>query len=68
VHFDRCNLTAAQFSTAQLAGARFTGCELSGIGGVASLAGATVAADDLLALTELLADALGITVERTATT
>jgi uncharacterized protein YjbI with pentapeptide repeats len=67
VHFDRCDLTAAQFSSAKLAGGRFAGCDLSGIGGVTSLAGATIAAGDLLALTELFAGALGITVERAAT-
>ncbi|NUO59921.1 MAG: pentapeptide repeat-containing protein [Hamadaea sp.] len=64
VLFERCDLTAAQFSNAKLEGARFIDCDLTGLGGVASLAGATVRADDLVVLTELLADALGISVER----
>jgi uncharacterized protein YjbI with pentapeptide repeats len=63
VLFQDCDLTAAQMSNAKLAGARFANCDLVGLGGVASLAGATVQADDLAALTELLAKALGITVE-----
>jgi uncharacterized protein YjbI with pentapeptide repeats len=61
--FDGCDLSGAQFSNAKLAGTRFSGCDLTGLGGVASLAGATIRADDLAALTELLAEALGITVE-----
>jgi len=64
VVFERCDLSAAQFSNAKLDGARFVDCDLSGLGGVASLAGASVRADDLAVLTELLAAALGITVER----
>lgn len=62
--FDGCDLSGAQFSNAKMAGARLVDCDLTGLGGVASLAGATVRADDLQALTELLAEALGITVER----
>jgi uncharacterized protein YjbI with pentapeptide repeats len=62
--FKRCDLSAAQFSNAKLEGARFADCDLTALGGVASLAGATVRADDLAVLTELLAEALGITVER----
>lgn len=61
--FENCDLTTAQMSNAKLDGARFVRCDLLGLGGVASLAGATVQADDLAALTELLAQALGITVE-----
>jgi uncharacterized protein YjbI with pentapeptide repeats len=66
VLFDTCDLSTAQMSNAKLDGARFTRCDLLGLGGVASLAGATVQADDLAALTELLAQALGITVEASA--
>jgi len=62
--FEDCDLSGAQFSNAKLDGARLAGCDLTGLGGVASLAGATVRADDLAALTELLAGALGITVEQ----
>jgi uncharacterized protein YjbI with pentapeptide repeats len=62
-HFTECVLAGAQFSNAKLAGARFAGCDLRGIGGMASLAGATIRSDDLLTLAELLADALGITIE-----
>lgn len=61
--FVDCAMAGAQFSNAKAAGARFAGCDLSGAGGVGSLAGATIRADDLLALTNLLADALGITIE-----
>ena len=63
VLFENCDLSSAQMSNAKLDGARFVRCDLMGLGGVASLAGATVQADDLAALTELLAQALGITVE-----
>lgn len=62
--FIDCTLTGAQFSNAKASGARFSGCTLDGVGGLASLAGATIHADDLHALTYLLADALGITIER----
>jgi uncharacterized protein YjbI with pentapeptide repeats len=63
VLFENCDLSGAQVSNAKLDGARFANCDLVGLGGVASLAGATVQANDLAALTELLAQALGITVE-----
>lgn len=62
--FIDCTLAGAQFSNAKASGTRFSGCELDGIGGVAALAGATIRADDIHALTYLLADALGITIER----
>ncbi|WP_051367165.1 pentapeptide repeat-containing protein [Hamadaea tsunoensis] len=61
--FENCDLGGAQFSNAKMDGARIAGCDLAGLGGVAALAGATVAADDLAVLAELLAGALGITVE-----
>jgi uncharacterized protein YjbI with pentapeptide repeats len=60
--FISCDLTGAQFSNGNCTGARFTGCDLSGIGGVASLSGATITADDLIALSHTFARALGITV------
>lgn len=63
VVFSGCRLTSAQFSNARMARARLVDCELEGIGGVASLSGATVRSDDLLVLTELFARELGITVE-----
>jgi uncharacterized protein YjbI with pentapeptide repeats len=63
--FTDCDLTGAAFAQAQCTGARFVRCELAGIGNVAGLAGATVAASDLVALTHLLAGALGITIEAT---
>jgi uncharacterized protein YjbI with pentapeptide repeats len=63
VLFDNCDLSTAQMSNAKLGGARFVRCDLFGLGGVASLSGATVQADDLAPLTELMAQALGITVE-----
>ncbi|SNT29898.1 Uncharacterized protein YjbI, contains pentapeptide repeats [Asanoa hainanensis] len=60
--FIGCDLTGAQFSNANAAGARFTDCDLDGIGGVTSLSGATITADDLIALSHTFARALGITV------
>ncbi len=61
--FDGCDLTGAQFDKARLSGARFADCELTGIGGVTSFAGAIVKSNDLLALTFVLAGALGIRIE-----
>jgi uncharacterized protein YjbI with pentapeptide repeats len=61
--FTDCTLIGAQFSNAKASGARFARCELSGIGGVTALAGATIQADDLAVITNLLAEALGITIE-----
>lgn len=63
VVFTGCVLRAAQLSGAKMAGAKLIGCDLSGLGGVVSLAGATVRTDDMLALTELFAAELGITLE-----
>jgi hypothetical protein len=62
--FTRCDLTGAQFSSATMTGTRFRGCELAGIGGVTSWTGAVVHQDDLLELAHILANALGIVVER----
>ena len=60
--FTRCDLTRAQFHNATMTGTRFRACELEGIGGLTSWAGAIVHPDDLLALSYALAGALGITV------
>lgn len=65
VVFTECQLSGAQFSNAKASGARFLDCELAGIGGIASLAGATIRSDDLLTLTDLLARELDITIEPT---
>ena len=61
--FTRCDLTGAQFSAATMTGARLEHCELSGIGGVTSLAGATVGTADLVSLSHALASALDITID-----
>ncbi len=61
--FERCVLAGAQFSNATLKDTRFTDCDLSGLGGAASLAGATIQGGDHLGLLRTLAAALGITVE-----
>lgn len=61
--FERCSLAGAQFSGATLRDTRFVDCDLSGIGGAASLSGATVQGGDHLGLLRTLAAALGITVE-----
>jgi len=60
--FTGCDLTGAQFAQAQCTGTRIIRCELAGVGSVSGLAGATIAATDLVALTHLLAGALGITI------
>ncbi|MFF5288346.1 pentapeptide repeat-containing protein [Paractinoplanes globisporus] len=60
--FTRCDLTRAQFHNATMTGTRFRACELEGIGGLTSWAGAIVHPDDLLGLSYALAGALGITV------
>ncbi|HEX6684630.1 MAG TPA: pentapeptide repeat-containing protein [Candidatus Limnocylindrales bacterium] len=61
--FFECGMGAAQFSNAKASGAQFLDCDLSGIGGIGSLAGAKIRSDDLLTLTGLLARELGITIE-----
>ncbi|HZM79122.1 MAG TPA: pentapeptide repeat-containing protein [Candidatus Limnocylindrales bacterium] len=66
VVFSECGLEGAQFSNAKANGARFLDCDLGGIGGIGSLAGATIRSGDLLTLTGLLARELGITIEATA--
>lgn len=65
VVFTECGLEGAQFSNAKANGARFLDCELAGIGGLGSLAGATIRSDDLLTLTGLFARELDITIEAT---
>lgn len=63
VRFEGCRLTAAQFSGATMkSGVRFSGCELAGIAGIQSLSGATVAAADAMALLDVLAAEIGITI------
>jgi uncharacterized protein YjbI with pentapeptide repeats len=61
--FTECDLSGAQFHKAAMAGARFRHCELQGVGGITSWAGAVVHPDDLLELSYVLAGALGIVVE-----
>lgn len=63
--FTGCDLSGAQFANAECAGTRFIRCDLSGVGSVTSLAGATVSATDLVALSYALAGALDITIEET---
>jgi len=58
--FTRCDLTGAQFGRAQCQGAVFRDCTLAGLDGVQSLAGASIASLDLMALSHLFAQALGI--------
>ncbi len=59
VKFVNCDLTGAQFSQAKMAGTRFVNCVLAGVGGVTSFKGAIVASGDLVALSYMLATALG---------
>jgi uncharacterized protein YjbI with pentapeptide repeats len=66
VVFRECGLTGAQFSNAKASGTRFLECDLAGIGGIGSLAGATIRSDDLLTLTGLFARELDITIEASA--
>ena len=63
VRFENCSLPGAQFSGASLAETRFTGCDLTGISGVTSLRGATIAGSDAIALAGVFAEALGIKIE-----
>ncbi|GLZ00453.1 hypothetical protein Acsp02_77050 [Actinoplanes sp. NBRC 103695] len=61
--FTDCDLTRAQFHKATMTGARFRNCELQGIGGITSWEGAIIHPDDLLAMSYLMAGALGIVVD-----
>jgi hypothetical protein len=63
VVFENCRLTGTQFSQAQVVNARFSDCDLSGVGGVESLRGATVSAADAQSLVWALASAFGIRIE-----
>lgn len=63
LRFVDCDLTESDFSNARLSRVRFDRCRLARIGGVAGLAGASVAPDDLLQLADSLAAALGLRVE-----
>jgi uncharacterized protein YjbI with pentapeptide repeats len=63
VSFVDCDLSGAQFSQATMSGTRLAGCELAGVGGVTSFAGAIVASRDLIGLSYALAAALGIRIE-----
>ena len=58
--FVGCDLSGAQFSQVKAVGARFENCWLEGIGGVASLRGASIRSDDLVSLSKVFALALGI--------
>ena len=60
--FEGCDLTGAQFHNARMRDAVLVGCRLDGVQGVASFAGATITAQDVLSLTYALADALDITI------
>jgi uncharacterized protein YjbI with pentapeptide repeats len=64
--FVGCDLTGAQFSHAKMAGTRLSDCVLAGLGGVSSMAGATVSGADLVTLTYTLAAALGIRIDDSA--
>lgn len=63
VRFEDCALVAAQFSQASARNVRFDGCDLSGLGGVDGLDGATVGPSDARSLLPSLATTLGITID-----
>ncbi|MEV4253517.1 pentapeptide repeat-containing protein [Spirillospora sp. NPDC049652] len=63
VRFEDCGLVAAQFSQASMRDVRFDGCDLSGLGGVDGLDGATVGPSDARSLLPSFATALGITID-----
>jgi uncharacterized protein YjbI with pentapeptide repeats len=60
VTFVRCNLTQAQFSGAKLKAVDMRSSQLAQMTGLAGLAGATVALDQLMSLAPDLANELGI--------
>ena len=60
VLFDGCDLTAADISGATFALCELHRCEMQGIRGIEALRGARIPLADLLPITPLLADALGI--------
>jgi uncharacterized protein YjbI with pentapeptide repeats len=61
VLFDGCDLTAADLSGATFAVSELQRCELQGIRGIEALRGTRIPLAELLAITPLLAEALGIT-------
>lgn len=61
VLFEGCDLTAADLSGATFAVSELQGCELQGIRGIEALRGARIPLAELLPITPLLAEALGIT-------
>jgi uncharacterized protein YjbI with pentapeptide repeats len=61
VLFEGCDLTAADLSGATFALCEIRRCEMQGIRGIEALRGASIPLADLLPITPLLADALGIT-------
>jgi uncharacterized protein YjbI with pentapeptide repeats len=60
VLFDGCDLTAADISGATFALCELQRCKMEGIRGIEALRGARIPLADLLPITPLLADALGI--------
>lgn len=60
VLFEGCDLTAADLSGATFALCDLYRCELQGIRGVEALRGARIPLADVLPITPLLADAVGI--------
>ena len=62
VRFEGCDLRAATFAGARCAATELHGCELDGIEGVDGLRGAALAWPDVVGLTGLMAEALGIRV------
>jgi uncharacterized protein YjbI with pentapeptide repeats len=61
VLFEGCDLTAGDLSGATFALCELNRCELQGIRGIEALRGACIPLADLVPITPLLADALGIT-------
>lgn len=64
VCFEDCSLNGATFLEGRVRDVRIERCPMVGVGGVQALRGATIAGAEALSLTDLLADALGITLER----
>ena len=62
VRLERCSLPRAQLNGATVKSLRIEGCDLTGVTGAASLAGASIHPDDLLALAPSLAEAIGMIV------
>jgi uncharacterized protein YjbI with pentapeptide repeats len=62
VEFVRCDLTGADFTGVTVGAARFADCRYDRLAGAGGLAGAEIAAGDLVGLAPSLASALGITI------